>query len=147
MPLPNLILTPPEAQTPALAPLVLTPSGGSPVTAPTLYRVSYDEVQNVTFEWDKPDRYALPQLQALCSFNVSQYRNRAAAFVCVADPGARLVSATWEELDPLTRAVRPRAARGVYVLKNSVGHAAEAVQLTLYRCTALYVRSTGEVFQ
>lgn len=151
MPLPStpITFTAPESQTPVLAPLTLTPKGGGGgLVAATLYKVSYDEVQNVTFDWEKPDRYVLPQLQALSSLNVSQYRNRAAAFVCIADPGAQLVVATWQELDPLTRTLRGQTQTGVLLLKSSaVGRDLETAQLILYRCTALYLRSTGQVYQ
>lgn len=128
--------------------LTLTPAaGGAATVLPAPDTVETDAAGNITFGFTDPLADHRSALAKLVCRNVEQHRNRAAAYLAVADPGGRLVLAEWADLLVWNATGRPQSEVGALTLPSYrvTGVREEGFTLVLYRANALYARGTGVI--
>lgn len=108
-----------------------------------------DGVGNLFIRWvDAPFNNRLltaDDLLAYISQNVDVHRNRGGALVAIADPGARLLTVEWREVDPWAGQLSSlQVMRGVASITGASSSPTEArLSIVIYQTQYLYQRASN----
>lgn len=128
----------------------LTPWTGTfpSITLPT-GSLERDGLGNLFIRWvDAPFNNRLltaDDIAGYVSRNVDIHRNRGAAIIAIADPGARLLTVEWREVDPWAGQPGPvQVMRGVASISAASSSTTEArLSIVIYQAQYLYQRASN----
>ena len=140
------------------ASVTFTPlASGLAVVLPMPESVSYDGPDSVTFSWTDPYdpvtgralwEYAalLEPIQARRIAGGRPRRNLSGFSDAVADPGAQLVTVSWQEVNPWSGALEAKTLTGIFsVASKSVSRRQEGLTVVVFACDRLRFYGSSNV--